>query len=134
MTLIRISPFEQEKEMNAKTACRVIVLFLFGLYLGLLENKANAEDYPGLYSPTDQYMGEISDAPWRNDSISNPIGQHGSRLSPDSIHNPLGQFGNEYSSESPYYIGRQGSLKRPENRRLRSRLRRELRRERDWLE
>lgn len=120
--------------MNANTACRVIVLFIFGLYLGLLENKATAADYPGLYSPTGQYMGEISDAPWRSDSISNPIGRYGSRLSPDSIHNPLGQFGNEYSSESPYYIGRQGSLEKPENRRLRSRLRRELRREQDWLE
>lgn len=113
---------------------RALMFFVAGWLVGIVTERAMAADYPGLYSPTGQYMGELSDAPWRGDSISNPIGRYGSRLSPDSLHNPLGRFGSEYSSESPYYIGRPGSLERPENKRLLRQLRRELWIEEDWLE
>ena len=106
----------------------VVLGFASGIF-GLFYGYAYAADYPYLSSPTGEYMGEVSKDHWDRDSISNPIGRYGSRLSPDSVKNPLGRFGSEYSSESPYYIGRPGSLERPENR-SRSRWRiRELRRE-----
>ena len=105
-----------------------ILLTLFAL------SDVHALDYPYISSPTGQYMGEISDDHLRRDSISNEFGRYGSELSPDSIHNSLGQFGSEFSSESPYYIGRPGSLERPESRRQSRRLQRELETEYNWLE
>ena len=80
----------------------------------ILSGTAIAADYPGLYSPSGEYMGEVSNDHWRSDSISNTMGRYGSELSPDSINNSFSRFGNEFSSESPYYIGRPGSLDRPD--------------------
>lgn len=78
----------------------------------LMAPVVQGAEYPKLYSPSGHYMGEVTRDHWRPDAISNGFGRYGSELSPDSINNSFGRFGSEYSYESPYYIGRPGSLKR----------------------
>ena len=74
--------------------------------------SAPASEYPYLSSPSGEFMGEVTTDHWRPDAISNELGRYGSTLSPDSVHNEMGRYGSEFSSESPYYIGRPGSLDR----------------------
>ena len=49
----------------------------------------------------DEYLGQLSENPYRADSTSNPYGQYGSVYSGDSINNPYGQYGSRYSNDSP---------------------------------
>lgn len=48
----------------------------------------------------DEYLGQLSENPYRADSTSNPYGQYGSVYSGDSINNPYGQYGSLYSNDS----------------------------------
>ena len=48
----------------------------------------------------DEYLGQLSENPYRADSTSNPYGQYGSVYSPDSINNPYGRYGSRYSNDS----------------------------------
>lgn len=43
-----------------------------------------------LYAPSGDYLGNLNDNRWDQNSISNPYGRYGSRYSPDSIKNPYG--------------------------------------------
>lgn len=108
-----------------------IICFTAGI-LAMISMPAPALDYPSLYSPSGEFMGEVSDDDLRRDSISNELGRYGSDISPDSIHNDMSRFGSEYSSESPFYIGRPGSLERedfiPDRSYPKSRIREERRR------
>ncbi len=81
--------------------------------LMLVAGIVQAVEYPELYSPSGYFMGEVTTDHWRPDAISNDFGRYGSDLSPDSINNEYSNFGSEFSYESPYYIGRPGSLRRP---------------------
>ena len=58
-------------------------------------------DPPKIYSGG-KYLGELSENPYRMDSISNPYGRYGSRYSSDSIRNPYGRYG--IYSASPIYV------------------------------
>ena len=54
-----------------------------------------------LYAPDGTYLGEMTANPMAINSISNPLSQYGSELSPTSINNPYSQYGSELSNQSP---------------------------------
>ncbi len=47
-----------------------------------------------------QYLGEYSSNSLDSDSVSNPVGQYGSEISPNSINNPIGRYGSSISPHS----------------------------------
>lgn len=58
---------------------------------------------PILVDPdTGKYLGNLNRNPLDPDSIYNPIGRYGSKVSPDSINNPIGQYGSRISPDSPH--------------------------------
>ena len=63
-------------------------------------NNPVATEAPRLYDQDGNYRGKLSTNTMDPDSISNPLGRHGSTLSPDSINNPLGA-GNPLDPGSP---------------------------------
>ncbi len=48
----------------------------------------------------EQYLGEYSSNSLDSDSVSNPVGQYGSEISPNSINNPIGRYGSSISPHS----------------------------------
>lgn len=45
---------------------------------------------PQLFNSQGQFRGKLNANPYDANSVANPFGQHGSRLSPYSINNPFG--------------------------------------------
>jgi hypothetical protein len=54
-----------------------------------------------LYSPNGQYLGNLNSNTLDPNSISNPLGPHGSSLAPNSINNPL-TYGSPLGYYAPY--------------------------------
>jgi len=56
---------------------------------------------PILVDPqTGKYLGNLSNNPYDQNSVSNPYGEYGSPYSQDSINNPVGEYGSPYSDKS----------------------------------
>lgn len=46
-----------------------------------------------IYSQDGKYLGKTGSTPYDAESITNPVGQYGSKVSADSINNPYGAYG-----------------------------------------
>jgi len=56
---------------------------------------------PILVDPqTGKYLGNLSNNPYDQNSVSNPYGEYGSPYSQDSINNPVEEYGSPYSDKS----------------------------------
>lgn len=62
-----------------------------------------AQSGPKLYAPDGTYLGRVNNNRFDPESINNPYGKYGSRLSHKSINNPLGTYGSRLSHQSPHY-------------------------------
>jgi len=68
----------------------ISVVFSALVIVGIL----HADDEDG------KYLGRYSSNSLDPDSVSNPIGQYGSRISPNSMNNPIGRYGSPISPNS----------------------------------
>ena len=74
-------------------------------------------DWFDRHPPEDGYLGELTENPYRQDSITNPYGRFGNPYAPNGLNNPYGASGspyspssatNPYATDPPLIIGRDG--------------------------
>ncbi len=59
----------------------------------VLSATAARADESKIYTQDGKYLGKIGASQYDAESVTNPVGRYGSKLSPDSINNPFGQYG-----------------------------------------
>ncbi len=86
--------------------------------IGLPSLELPSLDSYDLSGQREDYLGELSENPYRPDSLSNPFGRYGSRYAPNGLNNPYSRAGsrfspagatNPYATDPPRIIGRDGT-------------------------